>query len=145
MKPDDEAIGSEVEATDSLPAIVVTRYKIHPHPQHTEVRYRAQFKGGPHGGKFVEGSRCPEDAIGKLIREVAQSLASNLAVVEFIASLFADLSIRSTEVAIARAVWIACSKKNRTAPGLVIETGRAVKPYPVQQERPAKRERYSSS
>lgn len=144
MTPEVEAIGSEHEATASpLPAIVVTRHRIKG-PHHRETRYRAAFRGGPHDGTAVDGCRSPENAIGELIKHVAVSLASNAEVLDFIAGLFADLSVRSREVAIARAVWIACSRR-RSAPGIRIETGRAVKPDPRQNTRPAGRQRRSSS
>lgn len=115
-------------ATRVVPRIVVERVAVVPtnapktrRPWYV-ARYSARFVGGRYDGRAVEGGLSPEHAIGALIREVAVSLGSVDAVLEFIAGLFCDLSVRSVNVALARAVWLSVENPKRKNPGVRIES-----------------------
>src|SRR4051794_36123643 len=113
---------------NSAGTIVVNRYRLPRPPAHTprtKTRFSAEFVGGQHDGQAVADKLSPEDAIGSLIRQVVQSMESVDETLIFLAGLFADLSVRSVDVAIARAVWIAAAHPRRENPGVRVDVSRA--------------------
>jgi hypothetical protein len=84
-------------------------------------RFAAEFAGGLHHGKFVKNCSSPEEAVGALIRQVVESLASADETMTFLAGLFGDLSVRSANVILARAVWIAAKHPARKNRGILLD------------------------
>ena len=101
-------------------AIRVSRYVVREHGRR-EVRFRARFMGGPHHLVETRNSASPEEAIGTLIRYVMDGLDTREQILQFVASLFGDLTVRSPEVILARAVWFAADNTKRKCPGVEID------------------------
>ncbi|MBX9580539.1 MAG: hypothetical protein K2X87_09540 [Gemmataceae bacterium] len=111
--------------------IVVKRYRLSrppADPPTTRTRFSAAFVGGRHDRQAVADRLSPEDAIGSLIRQVVRSMQSGDEALTFLAGLFADLGVRSVDVAIARAVWIAAAHPRRENPGVRVEVAGATRP-----------------
>jgi hypothetical protein len=91
-------------------------------------RFSAEFVGGRHHGQLVDDCLSPEDAIGSLICQVSRSLESADEILTFLAGLFGDLSVRSVNVTLARAVWIAAQHPRRRNPGVRVDTSAVSRP-----------------
>ncbi len=79
-------------------------------------RWRAEFVGGIAVGNFTG----PDDAIGALIRAAVGECTSPDDVVDFVASLFGDLDVRTADVTLGRAVRLAARNPNRKNPGALV-------------------------
>lgn len=88
-------------------------------------RYRAEIVSGPFAGEIADGFPSSDEAIGALIRQVSELFAGSDSLIDFIASLFGDLSVRSADETLGRAVRFAARDPRRRSPGLTLTYGHA--------------------
>jgi hypothetical protein len=83
-------------------------------------RWSAAYLEGEMVRESVDGFLSFDEAIGALIRKMAQACKSANDVLDLIASLFSDLAVDTTDIALSRAVWIASRRKKRKHPGISV-------------------------
>lgn len=82
-------------------------------------RWRAELRCED-GAVHVDGCLGPDAAIGALIREAIMMCVTHDDVIEFVAGLFGDLSVRSADVTLARAVRFASTSPKRRHAGIKV-------------------------
>lgn len=83
-------------------------------------RWKAEYLEGETLLEYVDGFLSFDEAIGGLIRKMAQQCESADEVLDLVAGLFSDLTAHSADVALSRAVWIAARRKKRRHPGISV-------------------------
>lgn len=84
-------------------------------------RWRAEYVEAGTVRHTVDGFLTFDEAIAALIRLMAQSCQTVDDVLDFVAGLFSDLSKRSADVSLSRAVWIAARNRKRRHSGLQVQ------------------------
>jgi hypothetical protein len=89
-------------------------------PTRTRLRYAAEFVGGPHSGAAVVGKYRPDEAIGALLRQTANTYETADEVLDFVADLFGSHPDRSPAEQLGRAVRLAAKSPRRLNPGVEV-------------------------
>lgn len=85
-----------------------------------EVVWSATLVGGPHAGVAVEGHPEPREAVGALIRALANACDTADQVCDLFASLLCSNPTLTPDVKLARAVMFASEHRLRRHPGVTV-------------------------